>query len=262
MVVVDQNHGTSWSLWFEATAQAWSKVQCMTVTDASSQHRVCCAEHYHEYCGRHVCPAAGSTELASEECKLRSAGCNQHTDDAGCDERSVGSGSCGGCKRRDWCTDGGIHDGGDWMRTYFSDRDSAGDKTYDHRQCHYRPSERQRFLSSVAALATTRHDGYKQDDWNEVNMYLGPGDGGANRVFLSALRALVVWRTLNARSRQRDLNDMLRLQAHLDSLGKHVPIIGVRPAAFNSAAARRHWTPGRPLGLSSAAPYALELLRE
>lgn len=97
-----------------------------------------------------------------------------------------------------------------------------------------------------------------------MNVYIGPGDGGADRVFLRALRALVVFRTENAHDRQSDLDDMLRLQARLDSLGRHVPIIGMKPARFgNSDGAPRahpHARPGHLIGLSSGAPYYLELL--
>ena len=88
-------------------------------------------------------------------------------------------------------------------------------------------------------------------------MYVGPGDGGANRVFLDALRALVVHRTERATSRFADLNDMRRLQAKLDALGKHVPIIGVRPLGPGDDPTRL----GQHARLDSGAPYYLELLQ-
>lgn len=95
----------------------------------------------------------------------------------------------------------------------------------------------------------------------QVNVYVGPGNGGVSRVFLDSLTALVVWRVtdseLRASNRAQDIQLMLQLQDHLASLGKRVPIIGLRPTEYNSNYARDDWSPGQRTTLSSGPPCAL-----
>ena len=92
----------------------------------------------------------------------------------------------------------------------------------------------------------------------QVNVYVGPGNGGVSRVFLDSLVALVVWRvtdsSLRASHREQDVQLMLQLQDHLASLGKRVPVIGLRPTEYNSNYARDEWSPGQRTTLNSGAP--------
>ena len=171
LLVVDHNHGRSWSLWFEASDEVWGKVQCMTVADAVSNNRECCGRRYAEYCDD-VCPEARATDdddgfEASEDCKLRSAGCNWHEDNTGCPSDALDSGTCAKCKLADWCTDAGVLSGGTWVRRFFWERDKDGSINYDSKQCHYRPSELREFADALGAFGAVRTT-FQGGDWNEV----------------------------------------------------------------------------------------------
>lgn len=282
--------GRNLDLLFEATETVWSYVQCLAVVDADTDDRACCADEQ-LYCAEACAPPAGggggADVDAPEQCKLLTAGCSMNRYDLadpdprihadGCSWDAIASGRCDGCRRPYWCNDADaagsldIQTAEQWLDRFHGLKDRAGDAATDYRQCRFKPTQRAQFLQTASAFLRLRSS-FGGGDNNEVNVYVGRGNGGVQSAFLDALSALVVWRvtTTDVREgdatrgqlRAEDVDVMTRLQAHLKTLGKRVPIIGIRPAEHYTTRGRGEWTPGERLVLNSGAPYYLELIKD
>mmetsp|Transcript_38490 Transcript_38490/g.90029 ORF Transcript_38490/g.90029 Transcript_38490/m.90029 type:complete len:128 (-) Transcript_38490:391-774(-) len=90
--------------------------------------------------------------------------------------------------------------------------------------CKWRRGERRTFEAALHAYQ--RHlQQYGQEVWeSEVDMYVGPGDGGTARALLRHLSALLYDRTVGS---ALDLRELRRLQQHLRQLGLDVPIVEI-----------------------------------
>ena len=98
-------------------------------------------------------------------------------------------------------------------------------------------------------------------DWNEVNVYVGPGNGGVHAVFFEALVALVVWRVENVDT-QAAVRQMKSLQRHLCTCGKRVPIVSVEPVLVNKDGEPDKWSAGTSKPLGDGWPYYMELIQD
>ena len=173
-----------------------------------------------------------------------------------CSSASVANDECEGCKQPFWCTDHGINRGDDWIDAYFYDEDK------DFRQCRWRPSELEQMIDASMEVYKRRWDFFYWGDWNEVNVYVGPGNGGVHTTFFETLVALVVWRFEGADTLEA-VSQMKSLQRHLCALGKRVPIISVDPVLVNEDGETDKWSAGtsKPL-LNSGWPYYMELIQD
>merc|ERR1712196_428168 len=100
------------------------------------------------------------------------------------------------------------------------------------RQCKYRRSRRQQLIETVREHSmafrdrriATCCDEHWQHLWNEINLYVGPNDGGVQQVLSNNLVGLLYVRNYG---NDRELQQLRQLRDHLSTLGKRVDIFAV-----------------------------------
>ena len=97
------------------------------------------------------------------------------------------------------------------------------------RQCKWKRSQKQTFVDTMRAHYTQRqseglNDWFFGTLWNEVNLYVGPGDGGIEQTMWDSLIGLVFVRNTG---NDDDLQRMRALAAHIKTLGRDVPMFAV-----------------------------------
>ena len=269
---------------FHANEEVWSSVvQCMSVVDSNSANRACCACYERQFCpmpslGQHdsgYCAAACSSSSgeADARCKQLAAGCGVNTISArfdrfpgqvACTEQEIRGGHCRLCERPQWCIDpgsAGFANGGhidtpeQWLDTFYRVRDK---RWIGSKQCKYKPDQREAWIETAHEYNRQRqaHADQKPEGLeNEVNLYVGPGDGGVEALLARSLAGLLFFRSTGQEG--RDLPVLRQLRSHLSRvLGWQVPIFAVT----NEPRGRlRHWDHSRPLNLR-APPYHLQLV--
>ena len=268
-----QGYQSGLMLVFDAKPELWSEVQCMSTTDRFTTSRVCCecSDHWNcpywnyqkprsSYCRTTDHHGCGNDTV----CKQLAAGCSANLFDiAGqanggngqgivgrpggtnwgeqsCSEDDVRDGECNLCKQPLWCDDPGSSTGYKgrintpeaWLDEFF-DRD--GGTQFGVRQCVWKPSQKETFVSSVRGRFTRRaqipldwdhnHPDHAHT-WNEVNMYVAPGDESndlAQRMWNNLL-GIVYLRTAGDAD---EWTMAKRLAARFKSLGGEVPVFKV-----------------------------------
>ena len=241
---------------FDANADLWAHVQCMSVTDSFTSARVCCtcSDRWNcpwnvDYNERVYCDEPCTTQT----CRQLSAGCGislfdmagaanggwrvgrrGQTDwgDERCDQASVEAGTCNLCKEPVWCDDssdfgfnGSIATPEDWMTEFF---DNDGGRAYGSRQCKWKPSQKSQFVDTIKLRFTRRVDTPWPDQdhanpWNEVNFYVDD-EGRLEQAMWDSLVGLVYVRTAG---NEYELTKMRELAAHWQTLGYDVPMFAM-----------------------------------
>ena len=274
-------HDNGIGLAFEASDEVWdTAVQCMSVLDSNSANRACCACFERQYCplpslnqrDSGYCHAACSGGGAAEQlrCKQLAAGCGVNTmtahwerfpGQAQCSEQEIRDGRCRMCERPQWCADpgsAGFAFGGHadtpekWLELFFH-KPFPGT-----RQCKYKPSQKEAWIETAREYNRRRQTDTDNEPAleNEVNLYVGPGDGGVEAALAKHFVGLLFFRTSTGQQ-ARDLGVLRRLRDHLSgSLGWQVPIYAVTNEPPGQL---RHWNHAHKLDLR-AAPYNLQLV--
>jgi len=259
---------------YEANPSVWDDVQCLSVTDKTTLSRACCAcgdsaqcpfgpnyEHRKDsgYCGLPC--AAGD-----KKCRQLAVGCGVSVFDATnfmgyntwgpqtCSQEQIASGQCDLCTQPMWCDDpsssfgweGVIRTPRDWIDEFLG-RD--GDKrAWGIRQCMWKPSQRDRFVATVAELHMAYQRGRikarQHNLWNEVSVYVEAAFGPQQEKFATSIAGFVLFRNLGA---NRD--DLVRYHAmkqHLKSFGLEVPIFEITVEGEDRIDL---WKPGVPVNL-------------
>jgi len=238
-------------LLYPASSRVWRQMQCAAVTDSTSVTRACCAcqdpllcpwqgfePHDSGYCN-------APCSSGSETCKQLAAGCGASVWDVSeysfwgdqtCDRSEIQNGECDLCREPLWCDDpsgfgynGTIRTPQDWM-DHFYQKDKPPYVSHNGvRQCKWKRSHKQLFIDTMRTRFVQRQRDNLQDWnsgtlWNEVNAYVGPGDGDIERTMWDSLLGLVYVRNTGD---DKDLSRMRDLAAHIKSLGKDVPMFAV-----------------------------------
>ena len=267
----DGNDGYGIALVHAAGGELWDNfVQCAAVVDSISAQRSCCAcaEQWNcpwkgmDAADSGYCRAACGGGAPSDTCKQLSAGCGVSGWDIRdgkwnqCSNTSLMSGRCELCMHPLWCDDdssfgyaGRIKTEKDWIDEFLYDRTRA-------RQCKFKPSQREQFIRTTTRYLEVMHErnlfGGLPDVENEVNMYVGPGDGGTAAALMRSLVGLVYIRT---QGKPSDLDFLKKLGLHMRTqLGLDVPLFGLSAERVRYV---EHWRRGVPTDLL-AAPYSLE----
>lgn len=278
----EKGQGSRAGLAFAATQTLWRFVQCAAAVDSNSAERACCACHEPKFC-----PIGGGAALPADDsgycrdacaagdhsrCHALAAGCGFNVDElaryngaaktwaggGGCSGAAIRSGSCAFCEQPKWCDDadlaarklgpgaGSIRSAADWLRVFGGPPGErrVGDDP-NRNQCKFKGSQRSLFVATARAYNAAHHPG--EGTYNEVNMYVGPGDGGVRQSLMEALVAIVVFRRepgrLSAADDDAELRPWQRLAAHLSRLGLHVPLVRLSPSS--------RWAPARAVNLSA-----------
>ena len=279
------------ALVYAATDEMWEEVQCLSVTDSSSSSRACCAcadpnlcpfRNFEQtdsgYCGA---PCSDNDHT----CKQLAAGCGASVwDIAGraneggrvglrlrswdewgdqeCSQEDIWNGDCELCKRPLWCEsyrdDWSINTSQQWMDAFWQ-RD--GGVAYGGRQCKFKPSQKDMFI----ATSRLRHKerlklpvgGYGDyaSTWNEVSIYVKPGDNRQKRLMFRNLIGILHLRTSGT---GRDLRNVRALHQHWKELGQDVPMFVVSAEEMEQV---ENWRPNHNVDLRDA-PYYLEQIFE
>eukprot|EP00966_Prymnesium_polylepis_P108735 2517414-Prymnesium_polylepis.2 len=161
-----------------------------------------------------------------------------------------------------WCDDpspfgyhGSISNAEDWMRKFYHQDGPPFVHEQGVRQCKWKRSQKDKFIDTMRAHYIQRkweglNEWYFGTLWNEVNLYVGPGDGGVEQIMWDSLIGLVFVRnTGNA----DDLGNMRELAAHIKTLGRDVPMFAIN-AGMDCL---KWWDQDVTMDLL-AAPYNLE----
>lgn len=220
--MVKYSNGPGWNfgagLLFSAAPSLWTHVRCASVADGNSVKRV--------PCGQRTSGVCRSPQRPSETCKDLRASCGVHAD------RRYSHGGVDGCDEPYFCTSRF------WFSPTISDS-RAFTRRYQHAgdtwrtMCKFRADERTLFESSQHAFFKAKKESRQQVWESEVNMYVGPSDGGAGGALLMYLQALLHDRTVGSAA---DLEALRRLRDHLARLGKHVPLVEISMEAPKSLA--------------------------
>lgn len=214
----------------------WIGAKCLRFSEASYQ---CCRT------------AAAPAPLS---CKQLEAGCsinlhNPKHQQGGCSHDNLLKGHCGVCRAGDWCAGSAP----EWMRRY------GEDWGFDPiSQCKFKPQHREAFVEATwqyNRLTQEKSGTRARANENEVNMYLGPGDGGLREDLLDSLVGLFYSRKTGNRAQ---LAKLQALQDQFATLGKPLEIFSVdteMPLRLDL------WRPGEAVDLL-AAPYNLRVQTE
>ena len=174
----------------------------------------------------------------SETCQQLAAGCGAslwdiaETDYWGsqkCDRQKVASGECGLCREPLWCDDpspfgydGAVKEPGDWMERFYHQDGPPFVHEQGASQCKWKRNQKQAFIDTMRAHYLQRkeenlNDWYFGTLWNEVNMYVGPGDDEIEQTLWDSLLGLVFVRNTG---NDQDLHHIRTLAAHIKSLGR------------------------------------------
>lgn len=148
--------------------------------------------------------------------------------DSDCSLDGIRKGVCSLCEVPAWCGDPNgpfwhIQSARDWVDAFGG---SDGMPIVGGRQCKYPRWQRDKFIETVRLHSSEfkdgRFDGKEwQHMWNEVNLYVGPNDGGVQKVLSENIVGLLYVRNYGSGN---DLWSLQRLQDHLSRMGKVVPI--------------------------------------
>ena len=266
----------SLALVFEANAEVWEHVQCLAVTDSNTANRACCACWEREYC-----PAQGLDQYDSGYCaeakakddatyKQLAAGCGVTTTSIKgvgtgwgelCSDWDIAHGNCDSCRAPQWCDDRypafGTHAStpDEWLGHFYGYGRWMGT-----RQCKYRPSQRDLFVSVTRAYHTRRQQNSDNFDGeptveNEVNVFIEPG-GETNAAFMSSLIGLVFLRT--TRASDNDVQLIRELHSNLKSIGGKQHLYALSNEQGGTRVVE-HWSAEADVDLRSE-PYSLEVL--
>jgi len=270
------------ALLYAATDDLWGEAQCAAVTDSSSTTRACCACSDPALCPFWNYPRddAGYCGTPCDEdddnCKKLAAGCGASVFDVStnwgaqrCDEQMIRSGHCDLCKQPLWCDDPGnpfgfgsaIKGPEEWMHM-FNKQD--GGKAVGSRQCRWKSSQKQTFIDTMRTRYVARGELHGFDFcnlWNEVNFYVGPGDGGVKHKFWNNLMGLLYVRTSGD---ENDWNRMHQLHHHFAGLGVSVPMFAINGEGLVKESdggppveVLEWWDPNMPVDILSP-PYNFE----
>ena len=182
-----------------------------------------------------------------------------------CNVQQISRGKCELCKQPLWCES---YKGGDgkgitrphqWIDAFW--RRDAG-AAFGSRQCKFRPNQTDLFIDTMRLRHTKRRHlptdwrGIHYDNanpWNEVNMYVHPGDHAQQELMFRNLIGLLYLRTSG---NDDDLANVRRLHEHWRQLGRDVPMFAVNAEPLDRV---EHWTPEGSVDLRQW-PYGLEQL--
>jgi len=270
---------------YAANDEVWDEVQCAAVTDSSTTTRACCACSDPFLCPFHNFPRddAGYCGTPCQpydtNCKRLAAGCGASVFDVShnwgtqrCNEHQIRSGQCDLCKQPLWCDDpgnsfgfgGGVKEGADWMRLFNKE---DGGKAVGSRQCKWKSSQKQTFIDTMRLRYASRmqQGGFDFCNlWNEVNFYVGPGDGGLKHKLWKNLIGLLYIRTSGDVD---DWNRMHELQRHFAGLGVVLPMFAINGEGLVKKSdggppveVTEWWDPNIQVDILSP-PYNLELVQ-
>ena len=166
------------------------------------------------------------------------------------------------CKQPLWCESykgDGISRPHQWIDAFW--RRDAG-AAFGSRQCKFRPNQTDLFIDTMRLRHTKRRHlptdwrGIHYDNanpWNEVNMYVHPGDHAQQELMFRNLIGLLYLRTSG---NDDDLANVRRLHEHWRQLGRDVPMFAVNAEPLDRV---EHWTPEGSVDLRQW-PYGLEQL--
>ena len=188
--------------------------------------------------------------------------------DQECSQEEIWGGDCGLCKRPLWCDsyrdDWNISTAQQWMDAFWQ-RD--GGEAFGGRQCKWKPSQRGMFIATSRLRHTERlklplewgfsggaHFDYAST-WNEVNIYVHPGDNRQQRLMFRNLIGILHLRTSG---NDEDLRNVRALHQHWKQLGQDVPMFAVSAEPMDKV---ENWGPNENVDLRDA-PYNLEQIFE
>ena len=188
--------------------------------------------------------------------------------DQECSQEEIWRGDCGLCKRPLWCDsyrdDWNISTSQQWMDAFWQ-RD--GGEAMGGRQCKWKPSQRDMFIATSRLRHTERlklplewaysggtHFDYAST-WNEVSIYVHPGDNRQKRLMFRNLIGILHLRTSG---NNEDLRNVRALHQHWKQLGQDVPMFAVSAEPMDKV---ENWRPNENVDLRDA-PYNLEQIFE
>jgi len=274
------------ALVYAANNEVWGQAQCLSVTDSSSTTRACCAcadpglcpfvnfeRRDSGYCGSpcgdddHTCKqlAAGCgasvwdiVGRANEGHRWAGLGLRDWDKwgDQECSRGEISHGHCDLCKRPLWCDsyrDGwNIESPWDWMDAFWR-RD--GGKAIGARQCKWKPTQRDMFIETSRLRHTERLELGEWWDganlWNEVSMYVHPGDYSQKQLMFRNLIGILYLRTTG---NDDALRNVRALHQHWKQQGQDVPMFAV---SAEPVGAVDNWRPNKNVDLREA-PYNLQ----
>jgi hypothetical protein len=197
---------------------------------------------------------------------------------ATCDTDGVESGRCAVCREPQWCDDPGYLGGSHaqspspekWIKRFLNPprRVAATSGAYkgsppewrpgwfvQSRQCRWKPTQKETFIATARQFAQRMQSRGILEDLpvieNEVNFYVGKGDGGLGAAAMSSLRAIFLPRGLTGHWARRRA---MQLAAHLRDRGLDIPVYEI---TIEQRRSLHLWDPAHDVDLEDASSYRL-----